>query len=238
MFAAFAFSDNIKKGLELKQKDKLLQALEAYTKNAESAATEMRLFKHDHQNLLLGFHAHAENKDWDAFKSYYEEHVGAFNLSIRAMNASYEQLCKIETPEIKAIMVIKTMQANDAKIDMVVEISKKLTIVGGYNLLDSCRIMGILLDNAIEACRGVSGAKIRLLGTMSGDSAYFVLKNTFETPPPMNLIAKKGFTTKEGERGMGLYNVAKIVAKNNCLTLSTSIKQNMFVQELEIASGE
>ena len=90
------------------------------------------------------------------------------------------------------------------------------------------------MDNAIEACKGVDHATIRFLSTMHKDNAFFVFQNTCQNPPPANKINEKGFTTKAGARGMGLYIATQLVRKNEHLFLKTKINTEGFTQELTV----
>jgi len=235
VFSIFTFTDSLYKDIELKHKDELLHNLEAYTEDVEDMATQMRQFRHDHKNLMLGFRAHADNKDWESFDEYYERYMGEFDAGSDAIEVSRDRLGNIKTPELKSILFAKFLQASTIGIDAFIEVERELTINDGYCLLDTCRITGILMDNAIEACKDVEDAIIRFMATMVEDGVHLVFQNTCLVSPPMNQITQKGFTTKEDARGLGLHNVSQMVAKNKNLTIKTSIKENFFTQELKIA---
>jgi len=238
-FSIFSLTESLRKDIELKRKNEMLHNLESYTQHVETMATEMRQFRHDHRNLMLGFREHAENKDWVGFDKYYEGYMGEFVACSDVIEANSDQLSNIKTPELKSILFAKFMQASNAGIGTFIEVDGEITISGGYNLLDTCRIAGILMDNALEACKGVAGADIRLMATMIDGKVCFVLQNTCPSPPPpINKLGQKGFTTKEGTRGLGLYTVANLIARNNCLALETSISDGYFVQKLNIEQGD
>ena len=238
VFAMFAFAENHAKGIELNHKTELLNNLETYTENVEKLATEMRKFRHDHKNLMLGFNGHMESKDWNGLIKYYQKYMGEFVTSSDVLDACSDKLGNIQTSELKALLIGKFSLANTVGIKTIIDIESKLAIKSGYNLLDTCRIVGIFMDNAIEACKNVEGSTLQFMGTMINDNLYLVFQNTCIQEPKMNQIGKKGFTTKEGARGMGLYNVSKIISKNPRLTLKTSFKNNKFAQELTITPGE
>jgi len=238
VFSIFAFTESLRKDIELKHKNEMLYTLDAYARDVESIATEMRQFRHDHRNLMLGFRAHWESNDWDAFGEYYERYMGEFTASTEASEMGRDKLGRVHPPELKTILFAKFSHASAAGIKSYIEVEGDVIVKGGYNLLDACRVMGILLDNSIDACKGIDDAIIQFMASMQGDSAYFVLQNTCLTLPPMNQVSHKGFTTKEGARGLGLYNVSQVVARNRNFTLKTSFKNNCFVQEIKVAPGE
>ena len=243
VLAVFVFIDKLKKETEIKHKDELLHDLNAYTRHVEEMATEMRSFRHDHKNLMLMFHTHIESRNWDELSNRYKDYLKEFSIGDDAIEICMDKLSNIQTPELKAFLYIKFMQAHRLGIDTVIEVDDNIVIKGGYNLLDTCRIMGIFMDNAIDACKDVEGAIIRFMCNNSGDSAFFVLQNTCLIPPPANKMGAKGFTTKEAKeggrpRGMGLYNVQSMVRKNPYISLQTTIRDGNFTQELKVAPEE
>jgi len=233
-FAIFTFIDNTQKSMNLQHKGELLYNLESHTQHVEHMATEMRQFKHDHMNLMLGFRTHLESGDIYCLREYYKKYMSAFTEVSDTAEACMEKLNNIQMPELKTIIFLKFLQAQRLGINIGIEVEKSVTIVGDYNLLDICRIAGIFMDNAIEACEGQDGAIIRFMGAMSGENAHFVFQNTCKNPPLINQINKKGFTTKDSSRGMGLYNVSQLIKKNGRLALQTKIDGEYFTQELKI----
>ena len=237
-FTIFTFTDNLHKQIKLDHNEELLNDLQAYTTSVETMATEMRAFRHDHRNLMLMFHSYIQEQNWEELQKLYSAYIGEFTTTNEAMDSCLERLGSIKTPELKSILFAKLLQAQNIRANMVIEIDKPVTITGDNNLLDACRIMGIFMDNAIEACKDEKDAEIRLMSCMDGDNTVFILQNTCLNKPPMNKICGKGFTTKESARGMGLYNVSELIRKNDCISLKTDAKGGKFTQELRIAPNE
>ena len=109
-FAVFAFIDSLRKEAELKHNTELLQNLESYTNHVESMATEMRQFRHDHRNLMIGFHSHVADRNWDRFESYYASYMDEFSVAETAIESCMDKLSNIQTPELKTILFLKFLQ--------------------------------------------------------------------------------------------------------------------------------
>ena len=63
----------------------------------------------------------------------------------------------------------------------------------------------------------------------------FIIKNSFNNPDiSTTQIFEKGFSTKEGNSGLGLWNVHKILSRNTNLDLYTVVEDNMFCQQFSI----
>jgi len=65
-----------------------------------------------------------------------------------------------------------------------------------------------------------------------------VFSNTCPSAPSFYKLAEKGFSTKEGMRGVGLYVMSEILQNNNKLTLATKWEDGYFIQELRIATAQ
>ena len=106
---------------------------------------------------------------------------------------------------------------------------------------DLTRILGILLDNAIEASSKCEEKIINI--TIRKDNKVnrqlFIIENTYANKDVnTDRIFEKGYTSKiedDGQsHGLGLWEVRKILKKNNNLNLFTTKDSKLFKQQLEI----
>jgi len=184
--------------------------------------------------MLLALSAHIKNNDWTALRERYDLYVQEFTASLSDADALFDKLKTIKIPEMASLLLAKHMQAQQQKIDMVIEVYDPIPVHNGHNVLDLCRMMGIFVDNAIEACNGVDGAQVRFLASSQEGVPFFVVENTCLPSLSIADLNKKRFSTKGGERGLGLSKAAQIVAQNDCIHLSTNIDKGVFVQRLLI----
>jgi len=104
-------------------------------------------------------------------------------------------------------------------------------------IYDFARILGVLLDNAIEAS---TECKERILNiTFREDERnhrqLIIIENTYSNKDvDTEKIFGKGISEKENHTGLGLWEVRKIIKKNNNLNLFTSKNDKFFSQQLEI----
>ena len=235
LFATFAFVNNTRLEIELHHKEELMQNLQAYTVRVDSFSQELQNFKHDNMNLMLGFGASIKTENWDGLRKYYSEYMEAFSLSISENDAIIRKLKRIYIPPLASLLLAKRVQAQQQKIDMWLEVDGTIPMPDNdFVLLDLCRIVGILLDNALEACEGIEGTEVRVLATNDEAVSMFIFENTCHSPPSINEIFNNGFSTKGDSRGRGLYNVAQIIAKNQHIDINTSASGGVFTQKLKI----
>lgn len=104
---------------------------------------------------------------------------------------------------------------------------------------DLCRILGILLDNAIEAAKECEEKiiNVRFIKDLKVDRKLIIIENSYnEMDIDLDKIYEKGYTSKEDKsqaHGLGLWTVRKMLSKSTNLNLFTS-KDELFHQQLEI----
>ncbi len=104
-------------------------------------------------------------------------------------------------------------------------------------IYEFARILGILLDNAIEASLECNEKIINI--TFRNDNKnnrqLIIIENTYKNKEiNTETIFEKGNTEKENHTGLGLWEVRKIIKKNSNVNLYTSKTNKFFSQQLEI----
>ncbi len=109
-----------------------------------------------------------------------------------------------------------------------------------FDLLDNklyykvCKILGILLDNAIEA--STETKEKHLMIDVYGDDEYLniYIENTFKGKIDINKINNRGVSSKGKGRGLGLDIVNKTLKSTELLSLEQSVDGNKFISKLKI----
>ncbi len=104
-------------------------------------------------------------------------------------------------------------------------------------IYEFARILGIFLDNAIEASKECEEKIINITfrNDTRNDRQLIIIENTY-TNKDINTeeIFTKGFTGKDGHTGLGLFEVRKIIKKNKNSNLFTTKTDKFFTQQLEL----
>ena len=102
--------------------------------------------------------------------------------------------------------------------------------------VDLTRMLGIYLDNAIEACLETEHPILNLhLGKMN-QAVVFIISNTFiDKGLSVAQMHKKDVTTKGEGHGIGLHNVSEILNCYDNIYHETLIKENLFIQQVQIS---
>lgn len=140
---------------------------------------------------------------------------------------------------LKGIVYYKLSDIDNDKYNVNVRISKQLKInlnkFSHKEYMSLCKIMGIVLDNAIEAMK-TSKEKILMIDAYKEkDKAVIEINNTFDkSKTDINKIYNKNYSTKGKNRGLGLY-LAKMLLKNcKNLSMEQEIFDNVFSTRIYI----
>ncbi|KOA20279.1 sensory histidine kinase DcuS [Clostridium homopropionicum DSM 5847] len=224
---------NIKKDLENIHKEADLNQLKEYTEMLEAVSSDLRSFKHDYVNIIQIIGDYLDSKKIDELDAFYRNELMPESKKILAKNRSFILLQHIKIIPLKGLISSKVVIAQSKGINVRLEISEDIHELS-INLIDICRIVGVLFDNAIEAAEVCNDKFIEFLIYRDENSTVFILSNSCsEDVPPIYKIYEKNFSTKGSQRGIGLKSVRNIInEKYKNVTLTTHIENSVFTQEL------
>ncbi len=208
--------------------------LKLCNKTILSLHDDTRAFKHDFHNIIQAIGGYILTNDMEGLKKYYsqisKDCMGSNNLA--KLNPEL-----INNPAIYNIIADKYHLASSHDIQINLDILFDLNELN-VNIYQLTRILGILLDNAIEASDECPQKNINIVFKQDDKKQMFIIENTYNNKQIcIDKIFEKDYTTKPHNTGLGLWEVKKILRKNNNLNLHTSITNDYFSQQLEIYSA-
>ena len=227
---------NTKIKSEVKSENQKLEQQKKYILALEKNNNEIRKFKHDFNNIIFGLDGYINNDDFDKekLKKYFNSTIMNFNNNIELNDIVIAKLNSIKVSSLKSLITNKVLVAQNNNID--VDINIQGEIHDFYtDEMQLSRILGILLDNAIEASLELTDDKKIEMNIIQIDKTTDIqISNTFNnTGTPITDFNKEGFSTKGTNRGLGLSSAHEIANKLNML-LNTEIDGNTFIQNLSI----
>ena len=210
--------------------------LKRYTDELEQQYTAMRKFKHDYQNIFASMDVFFDKKDWTGLEQYYVTQVRPASEIITKDNFVLEALSKIKVLEIKSILAAKIIMAQNMNIgiDTSFEAPDEINHVP-IDSVSLVRMLGIILDNAIEELAALSSGMLSIACFKDDDHLTFIVQNTCRADiPKLHQLKQFGFSTKKQNSGLGLNILSEIEASYPNVALSTTIKANRFTQKLTI----
>lgn len=224
--------------IQTEAKQKALQDLQDYTQNLEAMYNSMRSFKHDYINILLSMSGYIENGDTEDLKAFFKNKILPTKNLMDQGDYKLNQLSNIGVLEIKSLLSAKMIYAHESGIDVTIDIPDKVDSFL-MDTIDLARILGIFLDNAIEATLETQQPKIGLNIIQNADSVSIIISNSFQDNSlELYKLKQKGFSTKSGHQGIGLSNAQKIIGSYNNVLLETTMQGGCFVQHMELAVGK
>lgn len=221
------------KTTQLEISEQNLQETRLYNKTLSILHDNMRAFKHDFANILTGIGGYIQTEDLDGLKKYYSELLSDCQITnnLSALNPD-----TINNPSIYNLLASKYHIADEFGIKINLEIFLDLNKLN-VKIYDFTRILGILLDNAIEATKECDEKVINLIMRTEANKnrQVVIIENTYKNKDvDVDMIYEKGFTSKPGNTGLGLWKVREILRKNNNLNLFTTKNDEYFRQQFEI----
>ena len=210
-----------------------LENAEQYNNTLSFLYDNVKAFKHDFDNIVFTIGGFINTNDMSGLKKYYESLEKDCE---RVNNIALLNPQLINNAGIYNLLTAKYQKAlaNNVEIqlDFFFDLEKLHMPVYEFS-----RILGILIDNAIEAASTTTNkiVKITFRDTPNANTQIIKIKNTFNNLNiDTNKIFEKGFTDKKNHSGIGLWEVKQILKRNNNIKLLTSSDNNNFTQTLEI----
>ncbi|MFG6369181.1 MAG: GHKL domain-containing protein [Lachnospiraceae bacterium] len=217
-------------------KQRALQDLQDYTHNLETMYNGLRSFKHDYVNILLSVSGYIENGDMDELKQFFENKIFPTKNLIDQGDYKLNQLSSVGVLEIKSLLSAKMIYAHEAGIDVIIDIPDRIDSFL-IDTVDLVRILGIFLDNAIEAALETEQPQIGLNIIQNEASVSIIINNRFlDSGVALHQLKQKGFSTKTGHQGIGLSNARKIIRSYDNVLLETTIQCGFFIQHMELTA--
>ena len=219
--------------MKLNLTTKKLECAEEYNNTLRILHDNVRGFKHDFDNIVTTIGGYIRTNDMEGLKQYYlqlEDDCQRVN-NLYILNPSV-----VNNDGIYNLIMKKYHEAEEKDIKVNISFLLDLSTLN-MKIYEFARILGILLDNAIEASSECEEKIINL--TFRNDSKnsrqLIIVENTYKNKDvDTHKIFEKGVSGKENHTGLGLWEVNKILSKNKNITLFTTKNDKYFSQQLEI----
>lgn len=225
---------SVTKELEMKGKQEQFKNLKEYTESLEKLYSDMRKFRHDYINIISSVLGYIEDRDMDGLEKYFSDDILPLSEKIKSNNFKLGLLKNIKVPELKGIMSSKIIRAQELGIDVFIDVAEQIQKVD-ITSIDLCRIVGILIDNAIEASLQCKKPSMKVAVVDNKNSIFIVVINNYNGDiPPIYKMFEKGFSTKGENRGLGLSNLKEIIEDYDNILLDTHAENSQFIQVVKI----
>ena len=154
-------------------------------------------------------------------------------------NVWLEKITNLPSGGIKGLVYLKIKKMLDNDIIVHIEIDNKLKSKNKWlainnNLEDYTRIIGVYLDNAIDAASQAKEKQIIIEFIDNKDNIEFDISNTYIGDIEFDKIDNEKYSTKGDSRGYGLSIVKDIMDNNKLFSQERELNGKFFVEKLYI----
>ncbi len=229
MVVKFANSENNYNQMNIKYRTSL-SSLREYG----DMINKYRITNHENQNQLLTIQNMTDDENVIRYiESLLKEKK---NTNNKIMN----KIIKIPEGEVRSLIHAKLSKINELGIKYKLDISKDVKTTSLIDLnddlkRDTCTILGVFLDNAIEGVKDLKKRRIIIEFYIMDNFLYIDITNNFEGTIDAESLSNIGYTTKGEGHGYGLTLVDKIVKDNNdieheCEIIKDNITQRVIIK--------
>lgn len=211
------------------------QQLANYSDVTNDLLEEYRIVAHEHKNQLSAIKNMLEDNAPDI-----SDYIDTL-LEKRGKLKYYwiEQLNHLPLSGLKGLINYKLMEMESKKLDVNINVSKEVTKTNLPKLTikqkDSLySIMGVYLDNAIQAAEVSKKKEISLEIFKENKDVVIIIANTYNGKIDLEKIDEYGYSTKGKNHGVGLHIVKKILEEESVFSQNRNILEDYYVQELRI----
>ena len=212
----------------LAEKDADLAAQRFYNQQVEPLVDTLRRQRHGHENNLAALAGLVHARDLEGLDRWLAESAADHGRTAPIDEAAFH---RIRSAALLGLLSAKATLAQE--IDVAFEIDARTAVADlPIPVFTLCEILGILLDNALEAAAPSFSRRARFEVHAVDRALSFRVSNTYAEPPDLDRLGEKGYTTKPGGRGHGLHFVRTHLRHLHGVQLNTTIEAPWFHQEL------
>lgn len=197
----------------IREQEKELKMYQLYIQPLEELVKEIRAKQHEfdnHMNAILNMHLTVDS--YDELVTRQSEYIKAISIE---GSGQYLPLLRISDKVLAGFLYSKIVSSRDSiKTELEVRSKEIISRVSEHSLIE---IVGVLVDNAYEACQEERG-EVRMILDSKEDHLYFQIFNQYEklSLEEIGKFFEQGYSTKNRthrERGIGLYRAKMLVEK-------------------------
>ena len=233
----YLFKQKIENEKISKKYDELLDVMKSY----ESDIEEQRTLRHETKNEFATIKCKLQDKENN--KTIIEYIDSVIGEKEKAGSTKYSKFKYLPSNGLKGFFYYKFIEAEKKGINVSINISKQiensfLKDIETKDFKDLARIIGVYLDNAIEASSTSEDKKLGIEMYLIKEKIEIIITNTFNNEINLDKIGKESFSTKGKHRGHGLLLVNKILSENNMFEAKNEIRGNIYIQSLKISENK
>ncbi len=220
---------DLKRALEIE-----IENMAVHISTFREATEGFREIKHDFYNILQTYGGYLALGKLDSLQKYHSQLVEMTAFAGNTLELS-ERLK--ENPALFSLLINKFTYAEKRGVHINITIPLKIPDLE-IEIIDLCRALACLLDNAIEAAAESTTRQVQLTLTEKvHSSVLIIISNNTKGAVDTVEILKTGLSSKEGHTGIGLTSVRKTLSKYGNCSFHINCYDNEFNAYIELKSS-
>lgn len=236
------FSSFIKQKLEnnvmVEKYDKLLEFVKVY----EAEIEEQKAIRHENKNQLILLKSYVvDDYGKERIVNYIDSVINDYRSCDKEKYANFQYL---PSNGLKGLFYYKAMEAEDKGIKLSIAVASRIgnSFIKDLSVEDFKqlgRIVGVYLDNAIEASATSDEKKmgIEIFQKEDGNCVEIIIMNTYSGVIDKEAIGNIRYSTKGKGHGYGLMMVKRILQNSDIFFAKTIIEDKLYIQKLQIRNS-
>ena len=209
--------------------DQLLDYVQTYEKLLDEKSKN----QHEYKNQLAVIRLMVKNKKTIEYIDSLLDNETEEDLEIE------NKLMYIPKGGLKGLIHYKIDTMKKKKLNIFIDVSSELKdskywLNCDKNLQSVSKILGVYLDNAIEASEQSKEKYIIFEVYVEDKNTVFKISNTYSNEIIIDKIDKEGYSTKGEGKGYGLALAKDLIEKTDCLSQSREISGIYYIQKLYV----
>ncbi|KRL95082.1 GHKL domain-containing protein [Limosilactobacillus equigenerosi] len=204
-----------------------------YAKSMNEQFGQLRRDRHDMKNMLLNLQGELIDGNTDKANQL----LSSF-IQTKTSNHHYQEvdqsLEKLHISGLRNLIQVKAYQIIEQGSAVSIDIPKVINQLPGSEV-KTARIVGILLDNALESIKKQDQAYVQIAILSRSDDCYdLVVANSLTEEIDINQIMQYEYSTKPGHQGIGLSNLNQLINQDDQYALIAEVKQRSIIMTCTI----
>ncbi|KLI75377.1 MULTISPECIES: GHKL domain-containing protein [Lacticaseibacillus] len=238
VFSILSLLKAFKYNMELTWLKQAEMARKQYSATIDEQRKQTNKILHDYKNLLLTLQVSLNETDKESSSSSSTQAlIKQAQNSLSTAEISNDMLTAVESIPLKSLLYLKWNEAAKKGVKMLIRTDKPIPEVRADLGLTVIRILGILIDNALDETLKLKEHQFEVLLLYKPSTGIeLTVVNNVPTNFDLKLLNGSGFTTKGTKHGQGMAIINELVEKNSDLNVRKKKRQNHL--EISLFVGE
>lgn len=210
------------------------EGLASYYQSLSGSLAGIQEMRHDVKNIFYTMGNFVDRSEDPQMKAFFWEKIYPYSIDAIRQSELLTQLYHLPSEPLLAFFYLKLSQALNQEIPVTLKVNLiPEQFQTGMDVLDLTRILGILLDNAMEEAVLAADGLITVKITGNHTGCSYIIKNTLTEETQAQGIGP-GKTSKGSGHGNGLAIVRRLLESYPNAALNSSVQNGTYVQSLNL----